>query len=101
MLLFSAPDVDAVDAQIPIEELPQCKKCHSLLRPHVTWFEEELEYEIIKRVEEKLALCDLYLLVGSSSLFYPVAEFAPTLAARGVPVAEFNLQETPVTRVLK
>ena len=99
--MLSAPDVDAVDAQIPIEELPQCKKCHSLLRPHVIWFGEKLDVEVLKKVEEKLALCDLCLLVGTSSLVYPAAAFAPKLAARGVPVAEFNLQETPVTKVLK
>ena len=38
--------------------------------------------------------------VGTASLVYPAALFAPLLAARGVPVAEFNLEETPVTRKL-
>ena len=30
-------------------------------------------------------------------MVYPAAGFAPRLAARGVPVAEFNLEETPAT----
>ena len=32
---------------------------------------------------------------------YPAAAFAPQLAMRGVPVAEFNLESTPVTGQLK
>lgn len=39
--------------------------------------------------------------VGTSSVVYPAAGYAPLLAARGVPVAEFNLEETPVTRNLR
>ena len=97
----SAPDPTAVDAKIPIEDLPQCTKCHSLLRPHVIWFGENLDYEVIKRTQEELALCDLCLLVGTSSVVYPAAGYAPQLAARGVPVAEFNLEKTPVTGALK
>ncbi|XP_064383689.1 NAD-dependent protein deacylase sirtuin-5, mitochondrial-like isoform X4 [Halichondria panicea] len=46
-------------------------------------------------------LSDLCLLVGTSSVVYPAAGFAPRLAARGVSVAEFNLEPTPVTGSLK
>lgn len=35
--------------------------------------------------------------VGTSSVVYPAAGFAPMLAMRGVPVAEFNMEETPCT----
>ena len=49
-------------------------------------------------------MCSLFLLlmqVGTSSVVYPAAGFAPLLAERGVPVAEFNLEDTPVTGKLK
>lgn len=39
--------------------------------------------------------------VGTSSVVYPAASFAPLLAMRGIPVAEFNLESTPVTGQLK
>lgn len=39
----------------------------------------------------------LHTQVGTSSVVYPAAGFAPMLAMRGVPVAEFNLEETPCT----
>lgn len=35
--------------------------------------------------------------VGTSSVVYPAAMFAPQVAARGVPVAEFNMENTPAT----
>lgn len=38
------------------------------------------------------------LQVGTSSVVYPAAMFAPQVAARGVPVAEFNMEDTPVTK---
>lgn len=39
--------------------------------------------------------CDLCLVVGTSSVVYPAAMFAPLVAERGYPVAEFNLNDEP------
>ncbi|CAG5132750.1 unnamed protein product, partial [Candidula unifasciata] len=93
------PDPEAVDAKIPVEQLPMCKKdsCRGLLRPHVVWFGEGLDEEILRQAGEELDACDLCLVVGTSSVVYPAAMFAPQVAARGVPVAEFNIEETPTT----
>ena len=52
---------------------------------------------MIKNVEKELNECDLCLVVGTSSVVYPAAMFAPQVAERGVPVAEFNMETTPVT----
>ena len=41
----------------------------------------------------------IFLQVGTSSVVYPAAMFAPQVAQRGVPVAEFNMEETDVTSV--
>ena len=35
--------------------------------------------------------------MGTSSVVYPAAMFAPQVSARGVPVAEFNMETTPAT----
>lgn len=48
-------------------------------------------------VAQELEKCDLCLVVGTSSVVYPAAMFAPQVAARGIPVAEFNLESTPET----
>uniref|UniRef100_A0A0B7APF5 Deacetylase sirtuin-type domain-containing protein n=1 Tax=Arion vulgaris TaxID=1028688 RepID=A0A0B7APF5_9EUPU len=93
------PNPGAVDAKVPIEQLPTCKQdnCKGLLRPHVVWFGENLDTKVLKNAEEELSKCDLCLVVGTSSVVYPAAMFAPQVAKRGVPVAEFNIEETPAT----
>lgn len=95
-----APEPHTEDASIPVNDLPKCGDCSGLLRPHVVWFGEGLEMENLMKIDRALKKCDLFLLVGTSSVVYPAASYAPMLAARGVPVAEFNLESTPVTQQL-
>ena len=96
-----APDPSAQDARIPVEKLPRCKSCKGLLRPDVIWFGEGLNEDVLIKTHEELDKCDLCLVVGTSSVVYPAAMFAPMLAERGVTVAEFNLEDTPVTMRFK
>jgi len=94
------PDSEAPD--IPVSQLPHCQqtRCGGLLRPHVVWFGEELAGDVLERAHDELERCDLCLLAGTSSVVYPAAMFAPAVAKRGVPVAEFNLEATPATEQL-
>ncbi|KAL4630992.1 NAD-dependent deacetylase sirtuin-5-like [Arapaima gigas] len=96
---MGAPDPNTKDANISVEKLPRCEQstCNGLLRPHVVWFGETLDSDILTQVEKELEICDLCLVVGTSSVVYPAAMFAPQVAARGVPVAEFNTETTPAT----
>lgn len=80
---------------IPREDLPKCKKCNSLARPYIVWFGESLEPEVMRKSRELIENCDLCLVIGTSSVVYPAAMFAPTVVRRGKPVAEFNLNEEP------
>ena len=59
----SAPDPGTEDARIPINELPQCGLCRSLLRPHVIWFGEQLDEAVLDRTYKEMDKCDLCLLV--------------------------------------
>ncbi|XP_023340213.1 NAD-dependent protein deacylase [Eurytemora carolleeae] len=94
------PEPGAGGANIPVNLLPRCSHngCGGLLRPHVVWFGEGLDENILARSYEELESCDLCLVVGTSSVVYPAAMFAPQVARRGVPVAEFNLETTPATQ---
>ncbi|CAG2120695.1 unnamed protein product [Medioppia subpectinata] len=86
-----------MDSKIAIKELPHCVKCHGLLRPHVVWFGEPLDPSVLEAAQTELDKCDLCLVIGTSSIVYPAAMFAPQVASRGVPVAEFNIESTPGT----
>ncbi|KAK1339727.1 hypothetical protein QTO34_018282 [Cnephaeus nilssonii] len=98
-----APEPETQDARIPMEKLPRCEEagCGGLLRPYVVWFGENLDSAILEEVDRELALCDLCLVVGTSSLVYPAAMFAPQVSARGVPVAEFNMETTQATKQIQ
>ncbi|OWF37346.1 NAD-dependent protein deacylase sirtuin-5, mitochondrial [Mizuhopecten yessoensis] len=97
--LHREPSPEVKDAGIPVQDLPRCKKenCTGLLRPHVVWFGEGLDPAVLESADQELKECDLCLVVGTSSVVYPAAMFAPEVASRGVPVAEINMEETDVT----
>eukprot|EP00252_Welwitschia_mirabilis_P012054 TRINITY_DN2681_c0_g1_i1.p1 TRINITY_DN2681_c0_g1~~TRINITY_DN2681_c0_g1_i1.p1 ORF type:complete len:313 (+),score=60.99 TRINITY_DN2681_c0_g1_i1:77-1015(+) len=93
-----APDPHIKDAQIPVAELPHCKRCNGLLRPHVVWFGECLDPDVLDKAGNALIDCDLFLVVGTSALVQPASGFVPIVHGGGGIVAEFNLEDTPVSR---
>ena len=64
--IFRAPDPEAEDARIPIDQLPRCKKdgCGGLTRPHVVWFGEGLDTHVLEKAADELEKCDLCLVVS-------------------------------------
>ncbi|KAG9292052.1 hypothetical protein G9A89_017952 [Geosiphon pyriformis] len=81
------------ESDIPIEQLPCCTKCKGLLRPHVVWFNENLEESVASRIHEELDRCDLLLVIGTSGLVYPAAGYASYILEKGGKVANFNIEE--------
>jgi len=91
------PDPKTPSDKIPEDQLPKCTRCGGLLRPAVIWFGENLDSDVMRKASAELEKCDICLVIGTSSVVYPAAMFAPQVAARGVPVAEFNMEHTPAT----
>ncbi|WIA29215.1 hypothetical protein OEZ86_011726 [Tetradesmus obliquus] len=91
---------DGQPADIPVEELPHDDQ-GQLLRPGVVWFNENLDDAVIDRIEDELDEADLLLIIGTSSVVYPAAGYAPQVAQRGVPVVEINLEPTDNSRVCR
>ncbi len=85
---------------VPIQILPRCTACHSLLRPHIVWFGESLAEEDLRRSDAALRSCDLCLIIGTSGVVYPAAGFASTAKEAGAFVVEINLDETPQTTLV-
>ncbi|KAI6655093.1 NAD-dependent protein deacylase sirtuin-5, mitochondrial-like [Oopsacas minuta] len=92
-----APDPDEKSAGIPADQLPRCSSCSGLLRPHVVWFGESLDTNVMSKSYSVMCECDLFLVIGTSSVVYPAAGFALNLANKGVLVAEFNIEPTTAT----
>jgi NAD-dependent deacetylase len=85
----------AENRDVPIQILPACKDCRSLLRPHIVWFGESLAEEDLHRSYAALQSSDLCLIIGTSGVVYPAAGFASIAKDAGAFVAEINLDKTP------
>ena len=53
--------------EIPLPILPTCRLCHSL-RPHIVWFGESLWEEDLRRCDQAIRVCDLFLVIGTWEL---------------------------------
>jgi NAD-dependent deacetylase len=75
--------------------LPVCPDCGGLLRPHVVWFGECLDYSLLQRAVEMSRNCQVMLVVGTSSIVQPAASLALEAKQGGALVAEINIDRTP------
>ena len=75
--------------------LPKCRECDGLLRPHVVWFGESLDYALLNRAVEAARSCQVMLVIGTSAIVQPAASLAFEAKDAGAVVAEINLEETP------
>ena len=64
-----------------MDQLPKCSKCGGLLRPAVIWFGENLDSNVMRKATAELEKCDICLVIGTSSVVYPAAMFAPQVSS--------------------
>ena len=78
------------DERVPMPELPPpCPYCGALLRPGVVWFGETIDPRIAADAVAACA-CDVFLVIGTSSLVFPAAGLVDEAARRGAFTAEIN-----------
>lgn len=63
-------NMDTIDLN---KKIPHCPKCNSHLRPDIVWF-GEMPY-FIEKIESKLNELDYFLVIGTSGIVYPAAQF--------------------------
>jgi NAD-dependent deacetylase len=77
--------------------LPKCENCGSLIRPHVVWFGEMLDSEVIGKATGVSENCEVFIIAGTSAAVYPAAGL-PLIALRnGARLIEVNMEDTPIT----
>lgn len=86
--------------EVPLPYPPKCSTCSGLLRPHIVWFGESLEPEVLEHCYAALSDCEILLIVGTSGVVYPAASFAPVAKNQGAFVVEFNLETTPNSSIV-
>ena len=87
------------DFPVELPLLPRCGDCGSLLRPHVVWFGEHLEADVLETAEFVVQTCDLFLVIGTSAVVQPAASYPFLASRRGIPVIEINKEKTPVSAI--
>ncbi|KAI0074675.1 DHS-like NAD/FAD-binding domain-containing protein [Panus rudis PR-1116 ss-1] len=87
-----APNHEGPEPEIPVEQLPHCKKCGGLARPGVVWFGESIPG--INRIFDLAGKADSCLVVGTSSVVQPAASLADEVQNNGGKVAVFNIEES-------
>jgi NAD-dependent deacetylase len=82
------------DEQVPLPSVPPaCAACGALARPHVVWFGEPIDPAVLAACSRALA-CDVFLVVGTSSVVYPAAGLVYEAAERGAFTVEINPEAT-------
>jgi NAD-dependent deacetylase len=85
------------DDRVPLPDLPpRCPFCGGLARPAVVWFGEPIDPAVLDRCERAVA-CDVFLVVGTSSVVYPAAGLTAAAAAHGAFTVEINPEATNVS----
>lgn len=79
----------------PQGQAPDCRECGGLMKPATISFGQMLRAEDIARATRETGRCDLFLVIGSSLVVYPAAQFPLMAVERGAKLAIINLQETP------
>ena len=85
------------DLRVPLPIPPSCDACGAMLRPHVVWFGESLDAEVLDRAAQVTSACDVFLVVGTSGVVYPAAGFTDLAQRSGASVIQINLEPTPFT----
>ena len=76
---------------------PKCPHCQGIIKPDAVMFGESIPQDVLQRSREESKVCDCMLVVGTSAVIIPAADF-PILAKRhGASLIEINPSETPLT----
>jgi NAD-dependent deacetylase len=80
--------------------IPRCSECQALMRPGVVWFDEQLPWSELQRVENFLhrGACDVVIVAGTTATFGYIVDWALRGSRDGAELIEVNPEETPLSR---
>jgi NAD-dependent deacetylase len=86
--------------EVPLKEIPPYCECGAMLRPHIVWFGESLDPDILSRSFQAIEQCDFLMVVGTSAVVQPSASFPIMARQRGATVLEVNMEPTPISSIV-
>jgi NAD-dependent deacetylase len=86
--------------RISLDHLPPlCPECGGTLKNDTVMFGEPIPEDALKECYRQAALADLFLVIGTSAVVYPAADFPVMAKRRGAPLIEINPDETPLSAI--
>lgn len=79
------------DRSLLVPGIPTCGQCHTMLRPHVVWFGEGIDPLNLEGSLKACQACEVFLVIGTSSVVQPAASFASLARKGGAFIAEVNV----------
>ncbi|HUC19694.1 MAG TPA: Sir2 family NAD-dependent protein deacetylase [Acetobacteraceae bacterium] len=80
------------------DAIPVCRECGGLVKTATISFGQAMPQEAMRRAEAETLACDLFLVLGSSLVVFPAAEFPRHAKENGARLAIVNREPTPLDR---
>ncbi len=78
---------------------PRCPDCEGLVKSDTVMFGEPIPQDALESCYREAQRADAVLLLGTSAVVYPAAEFPAIAYRRGAKLIEVNPQETPLSDI--
>lgn len=90
---FKNPQYSASANYNTIDDIPTCKKCQALIRPHVLWFDEVYDEELFQARTALLKTydADVLFVIGTSLQTTIPYQMVSIAYNRNIPIVEINL----------
>ncbi len=80
-------------------EIPVCFQCAGLLKTATISFGQQMPEEPMRRAEAETLNCDLFLVLGSSLVVRPAADFPVIARQNGADLVIINREATPLDEI--
>lgn len=78
--------------QVNLEKnIPRCCECNEYLRPNVVWFGEMPKF--LSQINSYLSQANYFIIIGTSGIVYPAAQFLPIAKRNGAVTIGINLEK--------
>ncbi len=79
---------------------PQKCECGGYIRPHVVWFGESLDRNILETAFRRAQQADIFFVVGTSGVVQPAASLPYMAKENGALLVEINIERTPISSIV-
>lgn len=86
--------------ETPLHEMPHCPDCGALARPHIVWFGETYDVDLLERVLEFLLRTELVLVAGTSGMVPMPVYLTQHAMQAGARAVDVNLEDSQLTPIV-